>query len=216
MAAITVANGNPNLSEGKDFYYAQGILYRRWEPKGPENQIGPIHQLVLPAKYRDTTLAIVHKIRLGRHLGKMKMTQRLLWRFYWPMLYSDVAKFVQLDSAHRVGKALLIPLPIISEPFHQIAMDIIGPLPRTTSGKRFILVVCNYATCYPEAVTIIDGCRARSRGAGPHIFTSWDTRRNPHGPRPELYVPTFSRDLHIPLYQTNPYQPVPSTRRWFG
>ena len=31
-------------------------------------------------------------------------------------------------------------------------MDIVGPLQRTSSGKRFILVVCDYATCYPEAV----------------------------------------------------------------
>jgi transposase InsO family protein len=33
-------------------------------------------------------------------------------------------------------------------------MDIVGPLPRTASGKRFILVVCDYATRYPEAVAL--------------------------------------------------------------
>ncbi len=30
-------------------------------------------------------------------------------------------------------------------------MDIVGPLPRSRSGNRYILVVCDYATRYPEA-----------------------------------------------------------------
>ena len=33
-------------------------------------------------------------------------------------------------------------------------MDIVGPLPRSTSGKRYILVICDYATRYPEAVAL--------------------------------------------------------------
>ena len=33
-------------------------------------------------------------------------------------------------------------------------MDIVGPLPRSSSGKRFILVICDYATRYPEAVAL--------------------------------------------------------------
>ena len=33
-------------------------------------------------------------------------------------------------------------------------MDIVGPLPRSQSGNQYILVVCDYATRYPEAVAI--------------------------------------------------------------
>ena len=33
-------------------------------------------------------------------------------------------------------------------------MDIVGPLPKSRSGKRFVLMVCDYATRYPEAVPI--------------------------------------------------------------
>ena len=48
----------------------------------------------------------------------------------------------------------LVPLPIIDVPFKRIAMDIIGPLPRSRSGNKYILVVCDYATRYPEAMAI--------------------------------------------------------------
>ena len=33
-------------------------------------------------------------------------------------------------------------------------MDIVGPLPQSRSGKRYVLVVCDYATRYPEAVAL--------------------------------------------------------------
>ena len=47
-----------------------------------------------------------------------------------------------------------MPLPIIEEPFGRIAMDIVGPPPRSRSGNKYVVVVCDYATRYPEAVTL--------------------------------------------------------------
>ena len=47
-----------------------------------------------------------------------------------------------------------MPLPIIEEPFTRIAMDVVGPLPKTVQGHRFILVVCDYSTSYPEAIPL--------------------------------------------------------------
>ena len=33
-------------------------------------------------------------------------------------------------------------------------MDIVGRLPRTRSGNKYILTICNYATRYPEAIPL--------------------------------------------------------------
>ena len=35
-------------------------------------------------------------------------------------------------------------------------MDIVGPLPQTSTGHRYILVICDYATRYPEAIPLKD------------------------------------------------------------
>ena len=48
----------------------------------------------------------------------------------------------------------MISMPVIELPFQRIAMDIVGPLPRTQRGNRFILTVCDYATRYPEAIAM--------------------------------------------------------------
>ena len=52
-----------------------------------------------------------------------------------------------------------IPLPIISELFSRMAMDIVGPLPRSRGGNQYVLVMRDYATRYPEAILLksIDG-----------------------------------------------------------
>ena len=41
----------------------------------------------------------------------------------------------------------------MEEPFKRIAMDIVGPLPRSKTGSKYILV-CDYATRYPEAIPL--------------------------------------------------------------
>ena len=48
----------------------------------------------------------------------------------------------------------MVTMPIVAKPFQRIAMDFVGPLPRTQRGNRFILTMCDYATRYPEAIPL--------------------------------------------------------------
>ena len=48
----------------------------------------------------------------------------------------------------------MISMPVIEKPFQRMVMDIVGPLPKTSRGNRYILVICDYATRYPEAVAL--------------------------------------------------------------
>ena len=140
------------------FFKRGGLLYRRWTPAGCGVE-REIVQLILPEKCRRTTLKLAHEIPIAGHLGSEKTRQRLL-RFYWPGVFKDVEEFCrscptcQKTFQHRVSKAPLIPLPIISEPFSWIAMDIVGPLSRSKSENRYVLVICDYATRYPEAIPL--------------------------------------------------------------
>lgn len=61
-----------------------------------------------------------------------------------------------VSASKRPGhsKSTLCPLPLIEVPFERIDMDIIGPLDRSTQGYRFVLVIIDYATRYPEAVPL--------------------------------------------------------------
>ena len=91
---------------------------------------------------------------MAGHMGKMKTVNRILQRFYRPGVFWDVERYCrvceqcQKSSPRGVKKALMIPLPIVEEPFKRIAMDVVGPLPHSSSGKRFILVICGIPKRY--------------------------------------------------------------------
>ena len=109
---------------------------------------------------RKLVLQLAHSILLAGHLGRRKTASRILQRFYWAGLFRDVREYCcscpecQKSSLKGKTKAPLVPLPIIDVPFKRIATDIVGPLPRSSSGKRYILVLCDYATRYPEAIPL--------------------------------------------------------------
>lgn len=50
-----------------------------------------------------------------------------------------------------MAKAPLHPLPVVDEPFKKVAIDIVGPLPRTKRGQKYILDFCSR---YPEAIPL--------------------------------------------------------------
>lgn len=138
--------------DGKvSFVWKDGLLHRVVDSVG-RNGMGTSEQLVLPRKCRSTVIELAHSIPLAGHLGKHKTVDRVLQRFYWPTVRADVADYCRRcetcqKTSHRMPPpAPLVPLPVVDVPFERIAMDIIGPLPRSTSRNRYVLVICDYAT----------------------------------------------------------------------
>ena len=119
------------------------------------------NQVVLPEKLRLGVLEVAHDSILGGHLGTRKTTDRVLSNFYWPGLHGDVVRYCQsCDICQRTvpkgrtGKAPLGTMPITGVPFTRVAMDLIGPLPVSRGGHRWVLTLVCCATRYPEAVPL--------------------------------------------------------------
>lgn len=130
-----------------DYVLQNGILY---------HQMGSLLKLVVPQEVRETVLNLGHSIPWSGHLGKHKTTARIKQHFFWPGLHRDVAYFCkscpqcQMTSSKVPSKAPLQPLPIIGTPFERLGMDIVGPVEKSKSGNRYMLVITDYATKYPE------------------------------------------------------------------
>ena len=100
-------------------------------------------------------------IPLAGHPGIEQTKARVLQNFYWPGVFNDVAKYCRScvfcqKSVKRPknSKVPLISVPVVSEPFKKVAIDIIGPLPKSKKGNRYILTLVDYATRYPEAAAL--------------------------------------------------------------
>ncbi|KAL3999724.1 growth arrest and DNA-damage-inducible protein [Sarotherodon galilaeus] len=125
-----------------------GILYQRK---------GKCEAIALPQQFRNKVMDLGHSIPWAGHMAFHKTLNRISSRFVWPGMYVQVSEFCrscekcQLTSGKGVVRAQLQPLPIIETPFERLGMDIVGPLERSSTGHRYILVICDYATRFPEA-----------------------------------------------------------------
>lgn len=129
------------------FVLQEEVMYR---------QQGDVLQMVVPKAVQNIVLSLGHSIPWAGHLGRQKTLSRIKRHFFWPGLRADVGKFCktcpecQLTSNRLPSKAPLHPLPVIGVPFERLAMDIVGPVGKSRAGHRFMLVVSDYATKYPE------------------------------------------------------------------
>ena len=81
-------------------------------------------------------------------------------RFYWPGIWADVRRWCaacpecQLVNTLATPKAPLPSLLLMEIPFQRVAMELISPFDQSTQGYRYVLVLVDYATRYPEAVPL--------------------------------------------------------------
>ena len=80
--------------------------------------------------------------------------------FTWPGVTRDVKAWcrscVECQKAARAVncRASLQPLPVIPTPFSRLAFDLVGPLPRTKQGHRYLLTCMCLGSKYPDAVPL--------------------------------------------------------------
>lgn len=137
------------------------ILMRKWSPTSDEElDWQTVYQVVVPSVYRQQVLSLAHESKWSGHLGVFKTYQLILKHFFWPGLKSDVTKYCRCcHVCQTVGKpnqtiplALLHPIPAVGEPFEQVIVDFVSPLPRTKSGSQYLLTIMCTSTRFPEAV----------------------------------------------------------------
>ena len=136
---------------GEEFCWKDGVLYRKPYGGGKENL------LVVPKCCREEVLRLVHCSPMAGHFGETRTLDTLRRMVVWPRMTMDLKEVCQacptcqLAAPATLKRAPLHPLPIIRTPFDRIAMDIFGPLRRTRSGNKYVLVIMDYATKWPEA-----------------------------------------------------------------
>lgn len=135
-------------------------LYRRnMRPDGAE------HLLVVPRHLRSTILEQLHDAPTAGHLGVSRTYDRVRRRFFWPGLYRSVQRYVAAcDVCQRRKKPAVLPsghlqpIPIPTDPFSRVGLDLLGPFPESSTGNKWIAVATDYATRYVITRAIPTSC----------------------------------------------------------
>ena len=125
-----------------DSYYLDE-RYVFWAP-GKRKQQSLRSQVVIPASIRHDDLLSCHHDPTAGHLGSIKT--------YWHGMFKDIEHWcrscidcVMQKRPRNHHKAPLLPVTV-DGPLDRLAMDILGLLPPTHDGNRYILVLSDYCT----------------------------------------------------------------------
>lgn len=113
-------------------------------------------KIVVPKEDRSKLLHENHDTVTSGHVGIYKTYERLKSKYYWPKMKADVTRYIhrcQVCIAHKpinhTPSGLMGSRPTITKPWQMIAVDVVGPLPRSSSGYVYILVVSDYFSKFP-------------------------------------------------------------------
>jgi hypothetical protein len=132
----------------------KGMVYRKWSITGTtETQL----QAIVPRTERRTVLQQYHDSETAGHLGVRKTLSKIRQKYYWPGLRMDVRLYIagceRCAKRKKPTKNRRAPMQVqeCGIPMERLATDVLGPLPETDEGNRYILVVGNYYTKWTES-----------------------------------------------------------------
>lgn len=115
---------------------------------------------VLPPSMVREILEEIHSGPGGGHFGINKMKEKIRKRFWWPDYQKDVRAYVLgcdvcAKSKDPIPKPNAFLQPIkTGRPNQIIGIDIVGPLPLSSYGNRYLLVMIDFFTKWAEVVPI--------------------------------------------------------------
>ena len=136
-----------------------GLLYRLWYPAYEDER--PTYQLIAPHELKKVIFKLLHSIPSSGHLGLNRTMASVRSRFYWSGCKTDIKRWLRAcDECAQVKpgpghKAKLVQSKM-SYFLERISIDIVGELPETEAGNKYILSVTDYFTKWAQAYPLPD------------------------------------------------------------
>ena len=200
-------------SNKSQLVFFDGILYYKWE-----DPINPRHLLLAPKELQSKIMKYCHDHHAAGHLGQSKTYDKVKNCAIWHGMSQDIKLYVQsCATCNKNKKASVKPKAALGQyhagsPMQRVHMDILGPLPITKRGNKYILMVIDQFTkwleCLPlpnqnaetVARSLVDGLFSK---LGCPIELHTDQGKNMDG----QMIRQLCQMLEISKTRTTPYHP---------
>jgi hypothetical protein len=143
-----------------NFRVRDGHVFKR--VKRRDGELDPQWKWVVPKGSRDELLKRYHDdAATGGHLGVYKTYHKIHDSHTWPRMRADVCRYVRrcpvcasVKPEQRPPAGTMGSRPEISHPWQMISADLFGPLPRSTNGHEYVLVITDYFSKFPLFVPV--------------------------------------------------------------
>ena len=160
-----LTNSSTFFMESKNYVMDGGVLYHlHHQVNVRKKQV--IKQLVIPTSLRAEILYCFHDCPFAGHFGTKRTYEKLYERYFWNGMWRDTEDWVKSchtcqmkkhprhgEAGHPVSETHII---LSNEPMCDISVDLVGPLPETEKGNKYICVFIDRYSRYPECFAIPD------------------------------------------------------------
>ena len=117
-------------------------------------------QAVLPSSLRHRLLRLAHHTPIAGHPGQTRLHRRLQRYYYGPHMAADISATVRgctpcaKNRLRLLRKASEMKLFPATAPFDSVAIDVLGPLPKSSRGFIFMLFISDRFTKPTQVVPL--------------------------------------------------------------
>ena len=115
--------------------------------------------VICPRNLKKEVMWSTHRLS---HAGFMRSQKRLMLTWYWPGITSDIRRLVNSCEVCQQAKSGGLTHPSsqgslwVGRPWQKVAIDLVGPLPLTSRGNQWILVLTDHFTRWQDAIPLPD------------------------------------------------------------
>ena len=201
------------LTGEKGYSFDKGILVH-----STSDGLGDrVQRIVVPVGRRQCVMEMAHSNVVAGHFGVKKTFGRISCKFLWPRMWSEVKAYVRMcagcQRAARKSnaRAPLQPLQCVDEPFQKVAFDLVGPLPKSSSGYRYLLTMMCMYTKFPAAIPLKRVDNEMVMEAMFEIFSRYGLPKVLLTDQGSVFISRLTRSMckefDIKKIQTSPYHP---------
>lgn len=102
----------------------------------------------------------MHHGKTGGHLGVKRLERKMKLYYEFPNMRTTIENIIkrcEKCQKNKYGRTTKMPMAITSTarvPFERVALDIVGPLPETAMGNKYLLTFQDDLTKYVEAIPL--------------------------------------------------------------
>ena len=118
------------------------------------------HRIMVPESLRAFIIDQHHNLELHAHQGRKRTTKMICARYYWKNMSENIARWIRSCSACSRRKTTrpmnsgLTDLTLAVNSWETVGIDLLGPLPVTDEGYRWLLTIVDQFSRWPMAIPL--------------------------------------------------------------